>query len=386
MTTHTSSERLLTAAGEARVARRVTPRGIVGVRAMLLAAVLTIPACQTAQEALRDVEIQQNDLTRRMQEAILRCQGNQQCINDVRETYRKLNEQYEELRLQILRENWDDARKLRDKLIELLKELVKKFPELQTFLEELLRQKEKDEKGTGDGKIDALPKSVGGNGNSSFGPGAGGSSTNGPAQSGPNPTLPTTEYVVSGSFNFDTAPFAGNHSVDGTLNISGVRTSAGFTGKVLSGSLTVGSGGVGIPFPIDTVHAASFPSTVKTNAAGVGTIHLVLRTDAITVPPNPATAVLGPITAVSLPITMDASGAISFNFPSGPLSPLFPHTNYPASDYDANGVLNQSADFAAFMAGFGAHEIRADVTLDGIWDSADIDRWIVQFQEDESHQ
>jgi len=357
-----------------RVGVRASRRGFTAVRVLVLAAVLAIPACQTTQDALDGVQRQQDDMTRRMQEAIRRCKGDEACIKQVREDYRKLNLQYEELRLKILQESWEDARKLRDDIIKKLLELIPKYPELKDLLDELLRQRDKDKNGTGDGKIDATPKTPSG----SAGPGQ---SNRGTTTNGGTGTT-TRELTLSGKFTFDSGNLAGTYAISGSLVVAGGWNSSGYNATVVDGKVVVTTAAGGRTFPVDKAYALGLPSTITTDSSGAGRIFLVLNTDAISLPLGPASAMIGPAATIELPVTVDATGGVHFNFAHGPTRTLFPYTPWPSSDYDQNGVLDATADLSAFMNGWFNHEVNADVNLDGLWDQTDLDLWDDHFQED----
>lgn len=344
------------------------------VRTLALAALLFVPSCAT--QSLERIEQNQSDLMRRMQRAILLCEGDPVCIAKTREEYQKINAELEKLRLQILREEWEDARKTRDALIKLLQSLVDKFPELQKLLEDLLKEKEKDEKGTGEGQIDATPKPIG-NGNPS----------NPASKSGGGAALlsPITAYDFSGYFNFDTEPLAGHYELSGSITVAGNPTSSGFSGTITSGKVIVGlASGLSMTFPVNTSY--KFPSTINTDAAGNGTMYLVLGMDPITSMGGAEGASVNPITAVSIPVTRDAGGGLHFSFPQGLIRQLFPYTPWVASDYDGDGTLDFAADYSAFLQGWAAHEIKADINLDGLWTEADVAHWTSNFQEDLDNQ
>lgn len=54
----------------------------------------------------------------------------------------------------------------------------------------------------------------------------------------------------------------------------------------------------------------------------------------------------------------------------------------PYTDYNLDGVLDLTTDFAAFIADHGAMIISADINADGEWDQDDIDQWLQHFDED----
>jgi len=45
-------------------------------------------------------------------------------------------------------------------------------------------------------------------------------------------------------------------------------------------------------------------------------------------------------------------------------------------------VYDIALDTSAFVTAFLTHELRADVNLDGIWDTGDISQWQTHFFED----
>lgn len=62
-----------------------------------------------------------------------------------------------------------------------------------------------------------------------------------------------------------------------------------------------------------------------------------------------------------------------------------PFTPMAHSDYNNDGVLDYITDFTAFLNGYTAQEDRADINVDGVFNQADIDLWIWDFEYDEEH-
>jgi len=269
-----------------------------------------------------------------------------------------------------------DARAERQKLYDKLIGLIPQPPELKDLLEELKKLIDEDKKKIGDGILDAIPRKL---------PPGTPIDTKGGGISVQH-LLSSLDYVLTGNFNFHEGQLAGNYGITGSFHVNATRNESGFVDTITSGTISVRPPvGPTLKFPIDQQYSQILTSTLTADAAGNGTIHIYVRTDALTLPANLLSAIINPVAGITLPITIDAQGHVRFRF-NDKIGKLFSSDPWLSSDYDKDGALDLASDYAAFLDGWAGSETLADSNFDGVWDQTDIDLWLTRFQRDLDNQ
>jgi hypothetical protein len=179
--------------------------------------------------------------------------------------------------------------------------------------------------------------------------------------------------LASSDFNFD-ADLAGTISIT-TTSLGGLTSGRvnAFSATLTSNSVTLATLG------LDPTSANSLTTTFSGN----GTANLTL-----TVTPAAVewAAILPSVLNITLAVKRNADGSIAFGGPPVSIDTLVPYQPHLFSDFDGDGVLNYTLDYAAFLQAWTQHDVRCDRDGNGLWNQADLDQWTREFNEDLAHQ
>lgn len=344
----------------------------------------------------------QEIINEREEEVVRQCSGSSDpmCANRVREHYNERIRELNQLRVLILQESWQDARKYLEKLRDKYKDLVPQYPELKSLLdiiEEMLRRLILSSKGTATPTLitpTTIPTRLTQNeimSSTSVAMLRGGSNTKAMltdstnaqvAQKDPGVQLlrapehrynvaiqiqaPSGSFDVTGSFNTRGGLGVGTHTVTaGSFRLQAAN-GVGFTANVVRDTLS------------------NIPSTLTIGDNGTGELRVVLGFNAAPIAvANQATWYMTNPAVLSFPVRVDANGVLSIE---GSGDELFPHRNWVASDYNKDGVLSADDDMKAYLDGFAKGEPLADSDFNGSFTGEDIDLWVERFDDDLSHQ
>jgi hypothetical protein len=342
---------------------------MIGLVLVLIAGLSSCATTPDRDDTLRTIDLQMDALLKWYLEEIARCQGEPACEQLVRETYITLREEAWRLRLEVINEDWQDARERRKALEDKLRDLIPTFPDLRDLLEPLLDYP-KSNADAGEGWMTATPDS-----------------TPSSAMSAMATPQPTT-YTLGGLFTlYDGGLGDPTFGLSGTLEVSGAPVAPGQTRVFSAGTITVTFSIDQVDFTIhEPVPGGGLESWIQTDATGEGWISLVLDFDEETVLEGSWGAIFSSPTIIRLPVTIDENDVIRFEMSYGVIADLFPYKPWAPSDYDRNGWLNPDEDSTAFLVGFQAQELLADSDGDGTWTQVDIDLWWDRFWDDYANQ
>lgn len=354
--------------------RRIRGSSIL-IGALVMATVVLWPAgCQSPpnrDDTLDTIHVYQDRLKKERQEALKLCGDDQACQTEMRQVFVELEQRSLELELQVIDEDWQDARDTRKALRDRLIEIIPQYPDIRDLLEDLINILS-DETGEIDMNATAVVSST------KHDPGSQMNAMR--INYDISGWLDVSDWVISGPMNF-----AGELDVTGAFAIDRTGMTS-FSGRVTSGWITlVLPDGTTIDATVYNDVLGGLESTISTTA-GVGEASLVLELDRALLDDYPRWGVLiDSPTIIRVPIEMDSNKNISLHYGPARLGDLLPYEPWPASDYNDDGQLDEPSDTAAFMSGWSAGEALADSDFDGDHDSEDIALWLSRFQEDLLH-
>ncbi len=83
-----------------------------------------------------------------------------------------------------------------------------------------------------------------------------------------------------------------------------------------------------------------------------------------------------------VPVTIDAGGVIHADTSTTPWEDYYTPRMRPCTDFNLDGSLDFASDFAAFLEAHAVNDPGTDIDTDGAWTQADINLWVVHFDED----
>lgn len=387
----------------------------VGTSLALCASTLNMSGCATAPTP-QEIETQTDDVIRTinrvMDEAVGRCNGDQSCINTVNQHRQELIAKAIEARLEALQENWQDARERRRELEREILELLPNFPDLKPVID-LIYGSSSTSSTILDFDIDGNPVLI------ILAGGSSGSSSSGTTNvltmlADAETALSNAPLVEPGSDlevileQLDEPAIGELYTDDSQIyaKLSGIRklrftgpTTVTLNGSSLTGNLilnlfvseSVGQDG--------TYYATVNSGTGNWNSSAINAQFSVepLGENAIFIPgegagiitllldinySNSAWASIMPrYQTFHVPITRDGD---HFQVAAGPMGlyDYAPHIEHPASDYNRDGILDHTTDYAAFIQGLAVQDTIADMNHDGAWDTQDHTIWNTLFQID----
>jgi hypothetical protein len=300
--------------------------------------------------------------------ALERCGGDPTCEKNINERFDQLQKDLDQLKLDILRESWGDAREYLKKLREKYADMTDLIKIIEKMLEKILEKKVVNVEGV------AVPTDQSSGGSRS------GTCWN-----------PADDTVAMRSLQYNVALNAG--TTTGSVGITGSFVASGDQGlgqglgvgtwPISSGSFVMGSlPGLSHSMRITPDTLSNIPSQLTIRADGTGELQLVMdMNDGGRTRATQANWHLVNPLPMRFPVRVLANGTLQV---TGTGSQLFKPDPWAASDYDKDGVLSFDLDFEAFLAGMEAKERLADSNFDGAFDGADVELWIKRFDEDMS--
>lgn len=333
--------------------------------------VLSISGCQsrpTIDEiddlhdiAVRDAKLFLAEASRGCREAFP--QGSPErteCLQDVMRIYLDLRDHIERTRIEAYNENWRSARRSREQIEERLRGLIPNWPDVQDILDRIPMNLE----------FHAIGVPAGGTFVYEGQPVGGGT-----LPINPTPIQATT-YHFTGDASFLRDGELVESSITASLDIQISLDGLEATGKVHAGSLTADFGG-GFEAAFMVLNEAG--NTLSTDAAGTG--WMTFRAS-FSHTEEAWEAILPSTPRLRFPITIDSAGVITIDSGFAAWEDYYIPRMRPYTDYNLDGVLDLTTDYAAFIADFGAMAQGADINADGEWDQDDINLWIQHFYED----
>jgi hypothetical protein len=319
----------------------------------------------TPMEIEQQVQTAEDRLIDLVNQEIAKCNGDQACIDGWRQWLRDRLAELNQLRIRALEESWKDARKRREEWEKKIRDMFPSFPDIKELLPWGKSTKVTSDLATGP---------VGSSGSSSAGGGVGASMAT------PVPVSWVQSVPVTGSLSLANSEYSVDTVITGNLSISGTTSSNGaINAEVYAGALNATIVGLNSSVVLTVDTEASPANSLTINSAGSGRISIVF---ARSIPDLAWDAIVPGLIRVSLPVTRHIDGTLHISLSGAVLGQVMPTTPYSTSDYDGNGVLNYTMDYAAFLTAFANKELRADTNCDGYWTQADIDRWDRLFQSD----
>lgn len=319
----------------------------------MAAGTLTIAGCDEAQKAKERIEAETKRVIDIAEEEKRKCTDPQCRIGW--ETWKiqqvgKLSDVY----IHVIQEDFDHARQQHDEWEKKIRETIPTWPDIKDLI-----PYHKDTPTTPD--VTGKPVQ----------PAGGGSTQQGA------PVVPAA-YLITGTVALDEPAYPASLRVAGSFRISGQFTSdGGLEAAITGGSLNVTELNTGevITLAIDP----DVRNRITIDGAGLGRIEFVSVTS---VTNEMWDLVLPRYLRLSVPVVRQTNGTLRLVADHARLGDLMPFTPYYVTDYDRNSVREHAPDLAAYLTGHAAHEERADVNSDGVWDQADIDQWESMFLED----
>lgn len=317
------------------------------------------------------------------------CDGDSACIQKLNERYGALKDKLFEAKRAAIEKQWDHARDLEKEWHKKLRDMTPEWPAINDALRSL-----KDSKVTGDvnaeKETDGEITPIEGDERTYvyvYAPPPPSSGGNSPGGSPPPVTVDRSRISVSplkgdrlrlrGSLAIESPDLAASSAVDGTMMIEGsTRPDGSYRGVVRGGNIRCA---LDVGGTLTMRIAPDEENPVEVGADGRGWITMLVSLSHS----DRAWDVLTPdLMRLRFPIARTPEGDISIKAQATPIEEWLPRRDHPLSDYNRDGVLDFDSDFAAFSADFASHATLTDVTWDGVWDGADIQKWTDEFLED----
>lgn len=349
-----SSELAVPRIGLATKSKRGSPRWARAALGLVLAAgTLTIAGCDEAQKALDRLDSSLISIDDYANEQISKC-TDQSCVDYWKNWAAEQHTLSEAVRRSIIQEDFQHARQQNDEWQKTIRQTVPTWPDIKDLI-----PYHKDTPTTPD--VTGKPVQ----------PAGGGSTQQGA------PVVPAA-YLITGTVALEDPVYPASLRVAGSFRISGQFTSdGGLNASITGGSLNVTELNTGevITLAIDP----DVRNRITIDGAGSGRIEFVSITS---VTNEMWDLVLPRYLRLSFPVVRQSNGTLRLVADHARLGDLMPFTPYYVTDYDRNGVRDHAPDLAAYLTGRAAHEERADVNADGVWNQADIDQWESMFLDD----
>ena len=268
----------------------------------------------------------------------------------------------------------DALKALRERLLGLLFQ----FPELKEVIELLERLiREKEDKGKVDLRLlkpDETPVTT--PPNPTIQPGGGITGNNTALTLAPTPCL-SDEILIRGTASIERDFVQYDADVDIELQLSSCNDEG------INKVTPVKGGSVKFVTPLGKIFGVidgSQDSKIVMGPGGTGTIELwiTFQPDA-----DPWLNQIHGTNYVKLPIKANAARELVIDIDWSYLRQAFPRPYSKLADFNLDGALT-TADYAAFLADYNIQGVRADATVDGVWNQSDIDKFWEDFNYEQS--
>jgi len=302
-------------------------------------------------------------INRLMDEAVVRCNGDQGCVDAVNERRNILIDGALETRRKAMEENWKDARERRRQLEKELYEMLPDFPDLKPAIDLIFGDTwSSDTSFLFD--VNGTPVQIFQFADQS------GNSSSGVSMMNPSTKLrftgPTTVTIAGSSL-------AGNLAFDIFVTES-IDQNGSYQAAIQSGSGTWTSGSLDAQFTIAVLGKNEI--AIPNGSPGIITILLDIDYNS-----DAWASVLPRYQTFHIPITRTGDQFEITDQPVG-LFDNAPHIEHPASDYNRDGLLDLATDSAAYLQGLLALVRIADMKHVGSWDAQDHTIWTTVVQAD----
>lgn len=165
-------------------------------------------------------------------------------------------------------------------------------------------------------------------------------------------------------------------SLTGGLDIRMIQSGLSVQGVVVDGDLVVDFGGGAYA----TLTVKPDPgNTVETDLAGEGWITTRFAAEHSV---ESWAALLPGEMRLRVPVTTTSSGVIHADTSSAQWDEYFVPRMRSYTDFNLDGVLDFASDFTEFIEAHSTSDPGTDINADGAWTQADIDLWMLHFDED----
>ncbi|HEX8876833.1 MAG TPA: hypothetical protein VF777_08805 [Phycisphaerales bacterium] len=354
------------------LARRSSLVGRYLVRLTAVVAVLSLAGCTTIDDIRREYSTREEDLERTLDKLLRSCEQSPNpatCKEEQRAWYRQALKDLDDARRKAIdglwqeaeqrRKAWDDA--IRKKLEE------QKLPDIKDALPRSSISTSLQLRRTTIGLNSPEAQS--------------GSFIQSSAGGGVvfDPPCLTTSLDVSGPASFVRDGVTVSGYVGGTLTVCWDATAepGSLIGEITGGSLSLSV--PGLPYIELAVDTSVLERSITASESGTGRFSTWFN---ITTPSLPLSAIIRDRVWIDLPVTFSETDDFLLSLNNAPVDSLVPRYRSPFSDYNRDGSLVWSSDYAAFLAAWTSHDIAADRNRDDAWTQADIDRWTAEFNRD----